>query len=170
MLIREEKPEDIAGIRAVVSAAFARPAEAAIIDVLRQRAEPFISLVAEHEGEIVGHILFTPVTVAGTSESRMVALAPMAVAPLFQVRGVGGALVLTGFEHLRLKGITSVVVVGHPGYYPRFGFAPASTFGLRSEYNVPDDVFMACELDPGALHGVQGTISYHPAFRETQQH
>jgi len=71
---------------------------------------------------------------------------------------------------LRLQGIRSVVVVGHPSYYPRFGFAPGSTFGLRSEFNVPDDVFMACELDPGALQGVSGTVSYHPAFRETQQH
>jgi putative acetyltransferase len=170
VLIREEKPEDIVAIRAVIAAAFARPAEADIVDVLRQRAQPFVSLVAEHADEIVGHILFTPVTLTGSSESRIVALAPMAVAPQFQVRGIGTALVLTGFEHLRLKGIASVVVIGHPAYYPRFGFSPASSFGLKSEYHVPDDVFMACELDPGSLQNVTGTVSYHPAFRETQQH
>jgi putative acetyltransferase len=170
VLIREEKPEDVGGIHAVVAAAFGRAAEADIVDVLRQRAEPFLSLVAEHEGAIVGHILFTPVTLPGHSDVRMAALAPMAVAAQFQLRGVGAALVLTGFEHLRLLGFTAVVVVGHPGYYPRFGFAPGSTFGLKSEYNVPDDVFMACELVPGALEGVTGIVSYHPAFRETQQH
>ena len=148
MLIREEKPEDIAGIRDLVSAAFGRPAEADIVDALRQRAQPFISLVAEHEGAVVGHILFTPVTLTGG----------------------GDALVLTGFEHLRLLGMSAVVVIGHPSYYPRFGFSPGSVFGLKSEYNVPDDVFMACDLDPGALAGVTGTVSYHPVFRETQQH
>jgi putative acetyltransferase len=119
---------------------------------------------------LVGHILFTPVTMAGNGDVKMAALAPMAVAPQFQVRGVGAALVLTGFEHLRLLGMSAVVVIGHPSYYPRFGFSPGSSFGLKSEYNVPDDVFMACELDPGALAGVTGTVSYHPAFRETQQH
>ncbi len=169
MLIREEKPEDIAGIRSVVSAAFARMAEADIVDILRQRAQPFISLVAEHEGQIVGHILFTPVSLSG-ADTTLMGLAPMAVAPQYQVRGVGTALVLTGFEHLRLQGTTGVVVVGHPGYYPRFGFAPGSSFGLKSEYNVPDDVFMACELDPGSLQGVSGLVSYHPAFKETRQH
>jgi putative acetyltransferase len=170
VLIREEKPEDIAGIRGVISAAFGRPAEADIVDALRQRAQPFVSLVAEHEGEVVGHILFTPVTLAGGGDLKMAALAPMAVAPKYQVRGVGAALVLTGFEHLRLLGMSAVVVIGHPSYYPRFGFSQADAFGLKSEYNVPDDVFMACELDPGALAGVIGTVSYHPVFRETQQH
>lgn len=170
MLIREEKPEDLAGIRAVVAAAFGRAAEADIVDALRERAQPFVSLVAEHQGEVVGHVLFTPVTVAGMADTKMMGLAPMAVAPTYQVRGVGTALVLTGFEQLRLQGMTAVVVVGHPSYYPRFGFVPASGFGLTSEYNVPDDVFMACELDPGALQGTTGLISYHPAFRETQQH
>lgn len=170
MLIREEKPEDLAGIRAVVAAAFGRAAEADIVDALRQRARPFVSLVAEHQGGIVGHVLFTPVSVAGQADPRMMGLAPMAVAPAYQVRGVGTALVLTGFEQLRLQGMESVVVVGHPTYYPRFGFRPAGLFGLTSEYNVPDDVFMACELNPGALEGIAGLISYHPAFRETQQH
>jgi putative acetyltransferase len=143
VLIREEKPEDIAGIRGVISAAFGRPAEADIVDALRQRAQPFVSLVAEHEGEVVGHILFTPVTLAGGGDLKMAALAPMAVAPNYQVRGVGAALVLTGFEHLRLLGMSAVVVIGHPSYYPRFGFSQADSFGLKSEYNVPDDVFMA---------------------------
>jgi len=170
VLIREEKPEDVAGIRNVVSAAFGRAAEAQVVDQLRERARPFVSLVAEHDGQIVGHVCFTPVTLDGKPDVRMVSLAPMAVLPTFQVRGLGAALVLTGFEHLRLQGIGSVVVVGHPAYYPRFGFVPASRFGLKSEYNVPDDVFMACELDPGALQGVSGLVSYHPAFRETHQH
>lgn len=170
MEIREEKPEDIAGIREVVSAAFGREAEADIIDALRQRADPFVSLVAEHEGRIVGHILFTPVLSAEHPDLKVVSLAPMAVAPEFQLRGIGGALVLTGFEHLRLKGVGGVVVVGHSTYYPRFGFVRASSLGLASEYNVPDEVFMACELLPGALDGVKGLVSYHPAFKETQTH
>ena len=92
-------------------------------------------------------------------------LAPMAVAPARQRQGVGSALARAGIAACRDLGFGAVIVLGHPEYYPRFGFVPASRFGLRSEYDVPDDVFMAMELKPGALHGRgPGTIRYHPAF------
>ena len=91
-------------------------------------------------------------------------LAPMAVSPAVQRKGIGSALVRAGLEECSRLGSCAVVVVGHAEYYPRFGFVPASRFGFVSEYDVPDEIFMAIELTQGALRGKGGTISYHPAF------
>ena len=144
------------------------------MDALRTAAEPFISLVAEDKGQIVGHICFTPVTVedrqscrseqAGLPVLHVAGLAPMAVLPGRQREGIGSLLVTAGIEKCRRAGFTMAVVLGHPEYYPRFGFRPASIFGLRSEYDVPDPVFMAMELLPGAAAGVEGLVRYHEAF------
>lgn len=168
MRIRSERAEDVARIRAVNLAAFETPLEADLVDALRARASPFLSLVAEDvdEDAIVGHILFTPVTLDGSGDLRLMGLAPMAVVPSKQRRGVGGVLIRDGIAHCRSLHVDAIVVLGHAGYYPRFGFAPASRFGLRSEYEVPDDVFMAMELREGALQGRNGTIRYHPAFAD----
>jgi putative acetyltransferase len=92
-------------------------------------------------------------------------LAPMAVLPAHQRRGVGSSLVRAGLDVCRHRGVDAVVVLGHAAFYPRFGFQPASRFGIRSEYDVPDDVFMAIELRPGALAGPAGLVRYHAAFR-----
>jgi putative acetyltransferase len=91
-------------------------------------------------------------------------LAPLAVTPARQRSGVGSALVRSGLEECARRGFGAVIVLGHASYYPRFGFVPASRFGIRGEYNVPDDVFMATELVPGFLAGKSGTIRYHPEF------
>ncbi|MBI4616546.1 MAG: N-acetyltransferase [Planctomycetes bacterium] len=151
-------------MRAVTLAAFPTRAEADLVDALRAGAEPFVSLVAEQGGAIVGHITFSPVTLDALAELRIAGLGPMAVAPAHQRRGIGSALVRAGLDTCRTLGFAAVVVLGHPGFYPRFGFAPSVRFGFRSEYDVPEDVFMALELVPGALRGSTGTARYHPAF------
>jgi putative acetyltransferase len=97
---------------------------------------------------------------------KILGLAPMAVLPSRQRGGIGSALVRDGLERCRLSGVQAVVVLGHAEYYPRFGFIPASRARLRCEYDVPDDVFMVCELEEGSLAGKAGTIRYHPAFAD----
>lgn len=164
MQIRAERPADRSAISAVNRAAFETGTEANLVDALRARAEPFISLVADDDGAIVGHIAFSPVTLSGYVEAKVAGLGPMAVMPDRQGQGLGSALVRTGLDACRQLGFGAVVVVGHPEYYPRFGFVPASSFGLTCEYDVPDEVFMALELESGTLHGKSGIVRYHPAF------
>jgi putative acetyltransferase len=164
MQIRPERPADVPAIRAVNLAAFEASTEADLVDALRRQADPIVSLVAEAGGTIVGHILFSPATLAADPGVRIMGLAPMAVVPPRQRQGIGSALVRDGLERCRQLGFGAVIVLGHADYYPRFGFTPASRFGLRSEYEVPDDVFMALELDRGVLTGRSGIVRYHPAF------
>jgi len=164
MLIRAEQDKDRAAVHTVNTAAFGTPSEANLVDALRERAEPVVSLVADELGTIVGHIMFTPVSLSGHPGLKAMGLAPMAVAPEHQRKGIGSALVRAGLEQCRQLGFAAVVVLGHPGYYPRFGFSPSTRFGIGSEYDVPEEVFMAMELQPAALNGKAGTIKYHPAF------
>lgn len=164
MLIRPERPSDVEMIRAVNIRAFAGRTEADVIDKLRKQANPLISLVVEEDGEVVGHVMFSPVTLSGHPQLRIMGLAPMAVLPPKQRLGLGAALLREGIERCRADGCDAVVVLGHAEYYPRFGFVPASRWGIRSEYDVPDDVFMALELTEGSLTGRSGTIRYHAAF------
>jgi putative acetyltransferase len=166
LTIRAENKTDREAVRAVNEAAFATPSEADLVDTLRRRADPLVSLVAVEEGEIVGHILFSPVSLSGHPELKIMGLAPMSVLPGCQRKGTGSELVRGGLERCIQMGFEAVVVLGHPGYYPRFGFRSASEFGIDSDYEVPDDAFMALELSPGALSGKTGTARYHPAFRE----
>jgi putative acetyltransferase len=168
MLIRAERDTDRAAVHAVNAAAFPTPLEADLVDALRRQAHLLISLVAERDGAILGHILFSPVTLEGRPDLRLMGLAPMAVAPGHQRSGIGSALVRAGLDECRQLGFSAVVVLGHPEYYPRFGFTPAVRYGLRSEYDVPDEVFMAMELVPGALRDAPGTIKYHPAFSSVE--
>lgn len=164
MHIRPEQPADIPGIRAVNLTAFDTSTEADLVDALREQAEPIVSLVAEDADAVVGHILFSPVTLLAHRDLRIMGLAPMAVAPARQRQGIGTALVHEGLERCRRLGFGAVIVLGHAEYYPRFGFTPASHFGVSCEYDVPDEVFMVLELDQGILQGKSGTIRYHPAF------
>ena len=165
MLIRSEVERDGAAVYALNASAFGGPAEAALVDLLRVQAQPLISLVAEDGGSVVGHIMFSPVELSGHPELRLMGLAPMAVAASHQRRGIGTALVRAGLEQCRDLDVDAVFVLGHPGYYPRFGFSPAAALGIRSDYDVPDDTFMVLELDMGCLNGTSGTVTYHEAFR-----
>jgi putative acetyltransferase len=164
--IRAETPADVDAIRAVNRAAFGTLVEADLVDALRLEASPIISLVADDGGVVIGHVMFSPVSVdaSASDASTLMGLAPVAVLPERQRGGIGGALIREGLAACRLRGVAAVVLVGMPEYYPRFGFVPASRFGLTCEYDVPDDVFMALELEAGALAGRRGLVRYHPAF------
>ncbi|MCX5916292.1 MAG: N-acetyltransferase, partial [Deltaproteobacteria bacterium] len=124
-----------------------------------------VSLVAEVKGQMVGHILFSPLTVQGADDLKAVGLGPMAVIPEHQRRGIGSILIKQGLEDCRRAGIQAVVVLGHPEYYPRFGFRRASSWGLRCEFDAPDEAFMALELIPNVLSGRSGVVNYHAAFK-----
>ena len=162
--IRPERPDDQTAVRLVNERAFGGCEEADIVEGLRRAQAAVVSLVAEMGTDLLGHILFSPVVVEQSNGKRLVGLAPMAVAPGHQRRGIGSRLVKEGLAQCRAAGVDGVVVLGHAEYYPRFGFVPAQRFGLRCEYDVPADVFMALELIHGALRGVSGLVRYHPAF------
>jgi putative acetyltransferase len=168
MFVRAEAEEDRPAIREINERAFGRAGEADLVEALRASARPYISLVAVCGGRAVGHILFSPVSVvagaSGGAARGALALGPMAVLPEFQNRGVGSELVRRGLDECRRLGHEAVVVVGHPAFYPRFGFVPARARGLECEYPVPDEVFMAAELREGALDGLKGLVKYHPEF------
>ena len=164
MIIREEEENDQAAIRSVNVSAFETPSEANLVDALRAQATPVVSLVAEENDIVVGHIMFSPVTLSGHPELKAIGLAPMAVIPEHQRTGIGSALVRAGLEQCKQLGFVAVVVLGHPEFYPRFGFSPSSRFGIDSEYDVPEEVFMAMELHPNALDEKTGKVKYHAAF------
>jgi putative acetyltransferase len=166
MIIRDERPVDVDSIRAVNLTAFETSTEADLVDALRRRATPLISLVAQDGANVVGHILFSPVTLASEPGLTLMGLAPMAVVPSRRRQGVGSSLVRAGLDRCRQINAAGVVVLGHPEYYPRFGFLPAARLFLRCEYDVPEEVFMVRELREGALCGLSGTIRYHPVFGE----
>ena len=165
--VRPETPGDVSAVRRINELAFGQPAEADLVDRLRRACGEALSLVAD-QGGVVGHILFTPVVVDGAARRIVgMGLAPMAVLPERQRHGVGSALVRHGLERLRERGCPLVVVVGHPEYYPRFGFEPASRHGLRSQWEgIPDEAFMALILDRDAMTGVTGVARYRPEFDE----
>jgi putative acetyltransferase len=163
--IRRETPNDIPAIRQVNELAFEGKAEAELVDALRESGEPLISMVAEADGQVVGHILFSPVTIQSEAESYEAAgLGPMAVLPGWQGQGVGSKLVQRGLEECRGVGYQSVIVLGHPWFYPRFGFRPSVEWGIRWEHEAPEEAFMALELVPGALEGLAGVARYLPQF------
>jgi len=139
VIIRREAAGDIPAIRRVNLAAFPTPGEADLVDALRDRADAFISLVAARNGDIVGHILFTPVTVERPdgSSSPALALGPMAVLPEHQRQGIGSQLVRDGLHHCAKRGHAVVFVLGHPEFYPRFGFTPAPHWDLRASGACP---------------------------------
>ena len=163
--VRPERRGDAGRVRAVNLAAFEGAEEADIVDRLRGAGGRQLSLVAEVDGELVGHILFSEVTVGGAPTATGMGLAPMAVLPGHQNRGIGSALVRRGLAMLRDEGCPFVVVLGHPTYYPRFGFVPASRHGLTCQYEgVPDEAFLVHELTAAGLRGVAGVARYRPEF------
>jgi putative acetyltransferase len=160
MIVRPEAPSDRHAIHAVNVAAFGQPDEAELVDRLRDEGVVLVSLVAEIDGAAAGHILFTRMFVG---ETPAVALAPMAVTPARQRHGIGAALVRRGIEILRERRENVVIVVGHPGYYPRFGFSAA--VAAEIEHPFPPEAFMALELAPGALKDLRGRVRYAAPFR-----
>ena len=167
LTIRQETPDDVAAIHTVNEAAFGREEEAELIDKLRNRGVLTVSLVAVQDGETAGHITFSPVVIE-TEDSGFegISLATMAVLPAHQRRGIGSQMVRAGLDECRRLGHEIVVVVGHPDYYPRFGFVPAGPRGIDCEFDVPEDAWMILELRKGALAGRRGVVRYQPEFRE----
>jgi putative acetyltransferase len=164
-IIRLERPADAPVIRQVNELAFGQPAEADLVERLRQACGDAVSLVAVDDG-IVGHILFTPVVVEGGGRRVVgMGLAPMAVHPDWQRRGIGSQLVRSGMDIVRERGYPFVVVVGHPEYYPRFGFDRASAHGLTSQWEgMPDASFTVVILDERTMAGVSGVARYRKEF------
>jgi putative acetyltransferase len=163
--VRPEQPGDEVAIRRVNDLAFGQSDESRIVDAVRAAGASVISLVAVRANKIVGHILFTPVSIESSAHaSPALGLGPMAVSPEVQRQGIGSRLVEAGLHECRRLGYPIVVVVGHPEFYPRFGFRPGTVWGLRSEFDVPDDVFMVTELTPGALAGASAVVRYRPEF------
>ncbi|WP_059173285.1 GNAT family N-acetyltransferase [Bacillus sp. FJAT-27445] len=170
--IRQEKESDHQAVEEVIKRAFAAveisdKTEHQLVKRLRG-SEAFISelsLVAIHEatGELVGHILFTK---ARIGDAETLALAPVSVLPEYQNRRIGGVLVNTGLEAAKELGYMSAIVLGHPGYYPKFGFKKASFWGIKAPWNVPDEVFMALELREESLDGISGTVEYADSFNQ----
>jgi len=164
--IRKERADDREQVFAVHAAAFETPAEARLVDALREAADPLVSLVAVSAKRVVGHVLFTPVRIGGgLDRGRAMGLAPLAVLPERQGEGIGSRLVRAGLDACRHLGRDVVVVLGHPEYYPRFGFRPASERGLR--YNGAElRSFMVIGLRSRALEGLSGNVKYLPEFDE----
>ena len=128
MHIRHETNQDIGAVRTLNIKAFDTPSEADLVDSLRGNVQPLISLVAEQDQHILGHIMFSPVTLSGHPGLNMMGLGPMAVAPPHQRKGIGSQLVHAGLEQCRKLGCIVVVVLGHPEFYPRFGFVPSTRY------------------------------------------
>jgi putative acetyltransferase len=163
VLIRREQPGDEAGVRVVGEAAFGRSDEAKLVDRLRHEGAVLASFVAQQERVIVGHVLFSRTLIDAAHDPVLsVALAPLAVLPVNQRRGVGSQLIRFGLDWLRTRGERSVLVLGHPQYYLRFGFSTARARLLTTPF--PAGAFMALELVPGALDGIRGAVRYPAAF------
>ena len=163
--IRPERREDRSAVHRVLAAAFPTAAEADLVDRLRDVVATKVSLVAELDGVVVGHILFTPVTLReGAFQQQAVGLAPMAVQPKYQRQGIGSNLVVAGLDACAERGDSMVFVVGHPEFYPRFGFEPAAPKGFHYIDEGFDPYLFVAELEDGALEGKHGWIEYHPEF------
>ena len=163
--IRPATPADLPALRRVHQQAFARPVEAELVALLHADGNAPVSLVATLDGHIIGHILFSAVTLEPPhSTFHAVGLAPVGVLPEHQRQGIGSTLIRAGLEACRAAEYGGVVVLGGPGYYRRFGFRRAKDFGLGNEYGV-DEEFMALELREGALAGLTATVKYAPEFR-----
>ncbi len=166
--IRFEKPEDIAFIHSVNEQAFGRVSEAKLVDTLRLACTDHLSLVADENGSIIGHLMFTPVVVTdGKQKTEGMGLAPMAVLPSRQRQGIGTQLVDIGLQILKEKGCPFVIVLGHPEYYSRFGFQAASGCNIRTQWDgVPDEAFMILVMDHETMQNVSGVATFRDEFND----
>ena len=164
MLIRQEGRTDYRKIRELNDGAFGSTEESQLIDKLRTAGLVLLSLVAEEERDVIGHILFSRIQIEGTDGLLpVVALAPMCVSSVHQKKGVGGALIQQGLRMLRQRGENAVFVVGHKLYYPKFGFSASLAGQFECEYS--GESFLALELQPGWMDGKAGTVVYPEAFK-----
>jgi putative acetyltransferase len=168
--IRPETKNDYAAIRKVNDLTFERPEEGRLVDNLRQlpEFEPRLSLVAELDGQIIAHALFSPIFIQSkdNEEYPCLSLGPIAVIPEFQNQGVGGKLIEAGHRAALELDYTAVLLLGHPGYYPRFGYLPADKWKISNPWKIDGDPWMAIELIKGALDGRAGLAVYPQAFNE----
>lgn len=162
MIVRDAATSDHEPIRALIAAAFHQQDEADLVERLRADGDALVELVAEDGGEIVGHVLYSPLPIVGESETiNAAALAPVAIAPTRQRQGIGSALIRAGNEFCRAQGCAAIVVLGHPDYYPQYGFPAKTAESLNAPFSGP--AFMALELLPGALEA-GGRVRYAAAF------
>lgn len=163
LIVRRETPADSEAIHRLVRDAFDDEATAGLVDNLRDNGCILLSMVVEDCGEVVGHVSFSPMTIeSGDRSCEAICLSPLAVTPGRQREGIGTTLTNAALDELRAMGGGAVFLLGHPSYYPRFGFRPAREFGVH--YQDDRDAFMALELRPGALDGVSGTARFAPEF------
>lgn len=163
LLLRRPDADDLNEILTVHRAAFGREDEARLVEQLHASGRNTFELLAEQQGEIVAHVLFSPIHIEHGDNQQALGLAPMAVAPAWQRRGVGTALIHDALRALAISPFSAVVVLGDPAYYGRFGFTPASAFDLHDTYG-GGDAFMALALREGGLHGYRGQVDYAPEF------
>lgn len=163
LAISVAQPEQAASIRALNQAAFAGSEEADLVEKLVEEGHSLLSLVAILNGQVVGHALFSRMWIRGrASMNSAVALAPIAVLPSHQRQGLGAKLITVGIEAMSARGERIILVVGHPDYYPKFGFSSEKTTSIESPF--PPEAFMALELVPGSLDGLSGKVIYPPPF------
>jgi len=163
ILIRNERKNDYDQIKKINDLAFGQKNEGKMIEALRKTSDYnyLLSLVAEIKDKIVGHVLFYPIKIRNKADKcTLLSLAPMAVHPEYQNKGIGVKLVKRGLEIAKELSFSAVIVVGHPKYYPRFGFIPAKNWEIKLPFDVPDDVFLALELEENALKNCSGTVEY----------
>ena len=165
MEIRDERAGDENAIRRVHLDAFDGEVEARLVDLLRERGKAIVSLVALRAGDVVGHVLFSRVTIEGVENASALGLAPVGVLPAFQRTGIGSNLIREGLRRCATAGFDLVVLIGAPAYYTRFGFHAAKPHGLDNEFGVNDE-FMVLELREGLLGRVRGLVRYAPEFAE----
>ena len=165
--IRQEHPQDIKAIRELNVLAFGQTQEADLVDKLRQNCDNLLSLVALMDNHVVGHVLFSTATIEAEDGVVLgMGLAPIAILPEYQQRGIGSERVRTGIDRLASRLCPFVIVLGYANYYPRFGFEPASRYGIRSEWEVPTEAFMILVLNESEMQGVSGVAKYRPEFAE----
>ena len=166
MIIRREKKEDFTKIYEINKQAFNQKDESELIERIRvgKNFIPELSLVAEENGKILGHILFSKIRIIGEKEYESLALAPMAVLPKYQKQGIGTKLIEEGLKKARKLGFDSVIVIGHKDYYPKFGFERASKWNIECPFEVPNESFMAIELMIEALKEKSGIVEYPKEF------
>jgi len=163
--IRPERPEDSAAVITINDRAFAGTEESRLVGAIKRSGRPVISLIACSDDTPVGHIFFSPIQIQSEGPTiATLALAPMAVLPAFQRRGIGTLLVEEGLKECASRDCQVVVVVGHPTFYSRFGFGPANGMGLRSVYSAAGDAFMPLELSKGVLAGRTVFVEYPAEF------